>query len=317
MKTERLLAKPGDVYLLFNHLPYDYKVELPILLGPSVCLDNAPLQQLSLAGLGIADFLLPGYNVPGTTLNHCCLRCFSDSAHEMPSPKNLMFLALLGLRLHLPLYIDIRGQFRLGEGENPIQEPTLHLLSSPWYLEGSKVYSITDLELAAAIKDRLIAIQQKKFNRLITSLVYFGQVTLGLSQSFQLSYLGLFAALEALFVPVNKKYITLASRTFNFLKCFDFPVSIDEWLKDHYLERSNFIHGKHDATLASNLNVERRISFGRLHEITRLALLGFLSMDDESLFEMDNLSGQRLQDYLDKLNPATGDYIEGQNCWAT
>lgn len=318
MKTKTPDAKPGDLFLLFDRLPYDYEEDLPIPIGPGVCLDNTPLSLLDLAEKGLADYLLPGYSLPGTTINHCCLRCFSEPTLRILPSNNLLFLALLCLRLHYPLPIAIRGQFRQGEDEDPIQEPSLHLLSSPWHVETSQVYSLSILEISAAIMKRVIAVQQLEFSRLLAGLIFFGQVTLGLSQSFQLSYLGLFAALEALFVPLNKKGITLAKRVSKFLGCFDFPVPIEEWLKEQYIyDRNNLAHGIHDATLDSKLSPEKKLSIGRLHEITRLALLGFLSMDDESLFEMDNLSGQRLQDYLDNLNPAAGDYIKGQNCWAT
>lgn len=317
MKTKTPDVKPGDLFLLFDRLPYDYEEDLPISLGPGVCLDNTPLSLLDLAEKGLADYLLPGYSLPGTTINHCCLRCFSEPTLGILPSNNLLFLALLCLRLHCPLPIEIRGQFRQGEDKDPIQEPSLHLLSSPWHVETSQVYSLSNLETSAAIMKRMIAVQQLEFSRLIAGLIFFGQVTLGLSQSFQLSYLGLFAALEALFVPLNKKGIALAKRASNFLGCFDFPVPINEWLKDQYISvRNKLAHGVHDATLGSKLSPERKLSIGRLHEITRLVLLGFLSMDDESLNKLNNLSGQQLQVYLDNLNPATGDFITGQKCWS-
>lgn len=318
MKTKPPVAKPGDIVLLFELLPYDYEKDLPLPLGPGVCLDNTPLSLLDSAEKGLANYLLPGYSLPGTTINHCCLRCFPDPVLEVHPSENLLFLALLCLRLHCPLQIVVRGQFHLGEVNDPIQETSLHLLSSPWSINDTRYYTSSDLEVSSSIMERLVAVQQPKFNRLYAGLIFFGQVTLGLSQSFQLSYLGLFAALEALFVPLNKKGVTIAKRASKFLSCFDFPEPIDAWLKDQYINvRSKLAHGIHDATFDLKLSPGRKQAFGRLHEITRLVLLGFLSMEDESLSKLNNLTGQQLQESLDSLNPATGVFLTGQKCWSS
>lgn len=313
------IPKSGDSFLLFHHLPYDCEEDLPLSLGPGICLDNTPQPWLDCAEKGLADFLLPGYSLPGMGLNNCCLRCFSSLSPEKSlSPDNLLFLSLLCLRLHIPLEINIGGQFRLGDDEDRIKEPTLYELSSPWSIEGSMRYTSSAIAKSAAIIERVISLEQFNINRLTTGLIFFSQVTLGQSKSFQLSYLGLFAALEALFVPSGKKAVSLSKRISKFLHNFNFPESKDNWIKDEYIKgRHSLAHGIHDATFGTKLRPERYQGFGRLHEITRLSLLGFLSMDSEKLKEWSMGSGNNLQKILDNLAPASGDFLKEQKCWAS
>jgi len=225
---------------------------------------------------------------------------------------------LLCLRLHIPLEIRIVGQFRLGDDEERIKEPTLYELSSPWSIDGSMQYTSSAIVKSAAIVERLINVEQLNFNRLTTGLIFFSQVTLGQSKSFQLSHLGLFAALEALFVPSGNKAASLSERISHFLCNFNFPESMDKWIKDEYINgRHKLAHGIHDATFSTKLRPERYQAFGRLHEITRLSLLGFLSMDSEKLKELTKGSGNNLQRVLDNLTQASGNFLKGQKCWAS
>lgn len=313
------MPQPGDVYLLFHHLSYDFEEDLPLSLGPGICLDNTPQIWLDSAEEGLADLLLPGYNLPGMGLNNCCVRCyFRPSSKKKLGPEDLLFLSLLSMRLHIPLEIRIGGQFLLGDDEERILEPTLYELSSPWSIDGPMRYTSSAIAQSAAIMERLINVEQINSNRLTTALVFFGQVTLGQSKSFQLSHLGLWAALEALFVPSGNKAASLSKRIAHFLCNFNFPESMDKWIKDEYINgRHKLAHGIHDATFGTKLRPERYQAFGRLHEITRLSLLGCLSMDSAELKELTTGSGNSLQRVLDNLAPASGDFLKGQKCWAS
>jgi hypothetical protein len=216
--------KEGNLFLLFHQLPYDFSQELLLALGPSVCLDKTPQAWLDSSVQGLADYLLPGYSLPGMGLNQCCLRCFADpSSAEELSQKDLLFLSVLALRLHTPIRIRIGGQFRVGDEGDRILEPTLHELSSPWYAENIKCFTSMAVAGSAAIAERLVSLAKLGLSRLQTALIYFSHVTLGLSTSFQLSYLGLFAALEALFVPSGNKAVTISRRISQFLANFQFP----------------------------------------------------------------------------------------------
>ena len=313
------IPKEGDLYLLFHHLPYDFEVDLPLPLGPGVCLDRTPQDWLDSAEKGLADYVLPGYSITGLGLNNCCLRCFSrHSPEEKLVPENLIFLSLLGLRLHLPLPISIAGQFRLGNNEERITNPALYELSSPWSINSYKLYTSSSITESAAITERLINIERLGCKKLITGVNYFSHVSLGRANSFQLSHLGLFAALEALFVPSGNKAASLSKRISKFLSNFDFPELMDKWIKDEYINgRHKLAHGIDDATFCTKLRAEKHQAFSRLHEITRLSLLGFLSMESENLIELSNGSGNSLQRMLDNLNTACGKFLMGQKCWAS
>ena len=319
MKLKIPDSKPGDLFLLFHNLPYDFEEDLPLPIGLDVCVDNTPQSWLDAAEEGMADYLLPGYSLPGRGLNNCCLRCFCKPNTEKKfGPENLLFNSLLSLRLHFPLYIRIGGQFCVSDDEDRIIDPTLYELSSPWSVDGSKSYTPYAIAESAAIAERLIEIDQLDLNRLITGLIFFSQVTLGRSDSFQLSYLGLFAALEALFVPSGNKADSISQRISHFLYNFEFPESMDKWVGDEYINgRHKLAHGIHDATFRTKLRPERHQAFGRLHEITRLSLLGFLSMDSEKLKELSKSSGNSLQKKLNNLSPASGYFLKAQKTWAS
>ena len=319
MKLNLPIPKSGDLYLLFHHLPYDFDEDLPLSLGQYICLDKTPQIWLDSAEKGLADFLLPGYNLPGMGLNNCCIRCHSiPSSEKKLSPENLIFLSLLCLRLHIPIGIRIGGQFRLGDNEERILEPKLYELSSPWGIDGYMRYTGSAIEKSAAIMERLIDVEQLNLNRLTSGLILFSQITLGQSKSFQLSHLGLFAVLEALFVPSRNKAASLSERVSRFLCNIDFPETMDKWIKDEYINgRHKLAHGIHDATFGENLRPERHQAFGRLHEITRLSLLGFLSMDSEILKELNRSSGNNLQRGLDTLTLSSGKFLKDQKCWAS
>lgn len=310
-------AKQGDLFLLFHHLPYDFSAELPLPLGPGVCLDTTPQEWLDSSHQGLADYLLPGYSCPGMGLNNCCLRCFyHPNPEEELSPRDLLFLSVLALRLHSPIDIRIGGEFRVGGEDDRILDPTLYEISSSWNRENFGRYTPAAITASGSIADRLVAVGQLGLTRLQTGLILFSQVTIGFSKSFQLSYIGLFAALEALFVPSGNKAATLSRRISNFLSNFQFPEAMGKWIKDEYITgRHKLAHGIHDATFRAKLRPLRRQAFGRLHEITRLSLLGFLSLRDKELGELSTGSGNSLQKALDKLSGASGALLKNQKMW--
>ena len=310
-------TKPGDVILLFHHLPFDFGRELPIPLSDGVCLDQTPQKWLDGTDSGLADFLLPGYSLPGIGLNNCCLRCHDVGAPvENLSAVDLLFRAVLALRLHRPLRIEVGGTFRVGNPDDRILDPTRHELSSPWNATETTPYTAEAVANAGLIAGRLRFVEQFRFRQLQAGLILFGQVTTGFSKSYQLSYFGLFSALEAVFSPTGNKARSLAKRASSFLQSVDFPVCLEDWVRDEYVNgRSTIAHGKYNASFGSGISPDRLATFATLHEITRLTLLGFLSLDDSTLRRLSKETGTALRNSLDELSSPSGHYLEDQRPW--
>jgi hypothetical protein len=303
-------SKPGDIYLLFHDLPYDFSQDLPLSLGPGVCVDMTPHNILYSAEKGLSDYVLPSFSLPGTGVNNCCLRCYLIiELTEKLKTENLLFLSLLSMRLHNPLNIRIAGQFRVGEDDDPILDPKLYELSAPWSIGGS--YNPYDFVAVEKIVQRLIEADKLELNRLVTALIFFSHVTLGQVASYQMATSGLFTSLEAIFVPNGNKAQTISKRISLFLKNFNFPNGrLDEWIKSEYINtRHKLAHGIHDATFGMKARSDNYKKFGLLHEICRLSLLGFLSLDDSTLKAMSEANGKELQGIIDTLSPITGEML--------
>jgi len=308
--------QPGDTFLLFHELPYDFREELPLALGPHVFLDNTPNDILSLADpQALADYVLPGYHLPGHGLVQCCLLCpEGQSQHAGPDVSAVFFESITALRLHAPLPIEVAGQFKLGSNDDLIQEPTLYQVFSPWQPDANKRYTSADIAKANDIAARLRQVSDRR--RMKSAIVLFAQVTCGHSKSLQMAYLAIFAALEALFAPHGHYAQTLARRVSSYLNGLLYPGSLNNWLKQEYVKgRSSLSHGLQDMAPRSTTQGNRAEAFGRLHEITRLSILGFLSLDDTKLTELSNSTGTALRNLLDDLEPASGPFIDGQRFW--
>jgi hypothetical protein len=218
--------------------------------------------------------------------------------------------------LHSPIDIRIGSEFRLGGEEDRILDPILYQMSSSWTGEDFGCYTPEAINASSSIADRLVVVEKLGFTRLQAGLIFFSQVSIGFSKSFMLAYVGLFAALEALFVPSGNKAVTLSRRVSNYLSEFVFPEPMEEWIKDEYINgRNKLAHGIHDATFGAKLRPPRHQAFGRLHEITRLSLLGFLSLSNDELGELSSGSGNSLQKALDKLISASGAFLKNQKMW--
>jgi hypothetical protein len=91
-----------------------------------------------------------------------------------------------------------------------------------------------------------------------------------------------------------------------------------DWIKDEYINgRHKIVHGIHDATFGVELRPMKYGAFGRLHEITRVSLLAFLSLDDKKLDELSKSTGKCLQNKLENLGSASGAFIINQRIWAS
>jgi hypothetical protein len=321
---------PGDIFLLFYSFPFDFGTDLPLSLGPSVFLNSTPQQILDEANpSALADFVLPGYNLPGTGLVQCCLRKPVSATTPLGiTSSTAIFWSIAALRLVAPLGIEIAGQFEVSTNSDKILSPTLYNLRSSWQPPCDRYPSYTGSLVATAnrVVYRLLEIRDQK--RLFTAFTFFTQVTIGMVSSQQMAVMGLFAALESLFVPKGNHARMLAIRAAKFLASFQFPEDILEWLEHEYIQgRSKLIHGVPDMQPSGKQpkqvsqqnertgNTTRPVAFGRLHELVRLSILGFLSLPSQTIIEHSAKNGTHLQAVLENLGPAQGQFVSDQAAW--
>jgi hypothetical protein len=320
---------PGDIVLLFHSFPFDLSADLPIKVGPAVLLDSTPQQILDEADpSALADFVLPGYNLPGTGLVQCCLRKpVSIAPPTGLTAANSIFWSVAALRLVAPLGIEIAGQFEVSSSSDKILSPSLYNLRSSWQWASSQNsrYTGSLIDIANRVAHRILDVRDQK--RLFTAFTLYTQVTIGMVSSLQMAVMGLFAALESLFVPKGNHARTLAKRVADFLSSVQFPMEISEWLECEYIHRrSKLIHGIPDFPPSgtrltrqdqrdTGRNDVRVLGFGRLHELVRLSVLGFFSLSDQILNEHSAANGARLQGLIENLGPAQGEFIAQQAVW--
>ncbi|TKJ30091.1 MAG: hypothetical protein CEE40_06060 [Chloroflexi bacterium B3_Chlor] len=313
--------KPGETFLLFGELPYDlFSGDLPVRAGPNVYLDHAPHRVLGSADpSALADYVLPGYNLnPG--LPNWCLRCSDSSIRPSGvAPSSQLFASVVALRLRAPIAIRVEGQFTLGQDSRSIEKPSLYHLTSPWHPRSDACYSAKDIRFAAGIARRLLDVVDPDYGRIASAALLFSQVTTGQSRSFQMAYLALFAALEGLFAPKGNKAKVLAIRAAYLLSSVQTPggFAVEDWLKNEYRAgRSQLVHGTQDIVpWGGSLRPSTLKRFGRLHEIARLCILGFISLSEGQLRSIGQASGTQLQSQLQSLAPASGPFMKGQHLW--
>jgi hypothetical protein len=310
--------KQGDTFLLFNIFPYNFDKKLPLPIGPKVYLDLTPSDILDRAEpKALADSIFPGYNLPIGIPNSCLIIPFNDDLNSILSTNNFFFLSISALRLFAPIAIGISGQFLLGREDDLIENPILYQIKSTWNPKQNVYYNGKDIDSANMICNRLYKLFHEKINqnykRIISAYVLFSQITNGYILSYQMCFTGLFAALESLFVPKGNKAKTIATRIVKFL---DLSASDESWLIDKYNHRSDIVHGVQDVKPWSDeLDKNKSKAFGKLHEIARLCILGFLSLEDEKLNILSSATGTQLQYELDNLEKADGEYFLGQQLW--
>lgn len=309
----------GDRYLLFHAFPYDFIVDLPVNLSPQIILEKTPQEFLENVEPSLADFVLPGYHLPGSGMVHCCLKYTDENKRSDDESSFHFFTTLSALRLQSPCAISVAGKFKVADGGDDMDEFELFEMDSPWSSVKPTTYSIEDIKTTSNLLGIITQEPVLGYKRLTTACIYFAQVTCGFSKSYQLSYLGLFACLESLFVPDGpNKGATLGRRTSAFLSRIQFPFNVQSWLEDEYRNyRNKYAHGVLDISPKTKIRESRQNAFGRLHEIVRLCLLGFLSLDGSILNDLNESGKRSLQRKLDTLSVATGKFLSGQSAFCS
>lgn len=311
--------KAGDRFLLFHSFPYDFKVDLPVKISSKIALENTPQEFLEQVEPSLADFVLPGYHLPGSGLVHCCLKYIDESKNCEDESSFLFFTTLAALRLQSPCALSVAGKFKVAEGCDDMDECELFQMDSAWNPQNSIHYSIEDIKSASTLFGIITEDPVLGYKSLTTAYIYFAQVTCGFSKSYQLSYLGLFACLESLFVPEGpNKGTTLGRRASEFLSQLPFSFNVQSWLEGEYKKcRNKYAHGVLDIGPKTKIREPRENAFGRLHEIVRLCLLGFLSLDATILNDLNKSGKRSLQKKLDALPAATGKFFDGKSAFCS
>jgi hypothetical protein len=314
-------------YLLFHNLPYDYKQELPIQLAGDVELVQPPHEILKKETDGywnkeeyrsLVNSILPKYDLPNGG-NHCCFRIKEPLSYLGKIQfRTLFFNNLTAFRLWKPLYIFIAGEFTYESEEEPIRNDHYHGMKSIWNPIQGESYTYQDIIMVNEIGGILCGDILLKYPRFNSALTLFSQITNGWTRSFQMAYLGLFAVLEGLFwYEGRNKGGTLSVRVSNFLSSVEWnhKFTLKDFVRNEYRTRNDITHGGYSVDPKVELSDEKKTCFGRLHEITRLCILGMLSLDEESLHSIFIQNGEITQKCLDTLEPAKGKYFNGQRLW--
>ena len=314
-KEKGIIANQGDHFLLFRNLPYQFDEDLPIKIVSGLYLNERPSQTLAAAALPWACFVLPGYET-GFRFTHCCLHSPISEKPFLGRPRDTLFFEFVNsLRLYAPIGINISGSFELGDSDHLIMNPSLFNTRSPWQPKSQERYCGKDIKICKKIFKALIKGSEDKYQRLKLAIVLFLQVTCGFSYSYQMCYLALFSALEALFAPKGNKAKTLSTRVAHFLASVEPKEGIQEWLENQYkVARSKLAHGIWEISPDAKISEEKNNAFGYLHELTRLSILGFISMDEDRWLALSQ-SGTALQKQLENLPQATGPFLNGQFIW--
>ncbi len=261
--------------------------------------------------------ILPGCTLP-MGLVQCCLRyrTFKTSLYPNVAAPSLFANFITALRLQKPCTIAVGGQFEVGSDDEPIKHAGSWNRTTVHNPKNAGRYSKDDIELASNITKGLLEIRQSDDERQLESaLIYFSQVTQGFSISLQLCYLGLWASLEALFKPNGNKAKTIAKRITAYLSgFFENDENMEQWLITEYQKRrSEFVHGSHIAPPVLQNVRKGKDAIPILHEVTRLCLLGFLSMEKSERRQV--FQKKCKQKRLDSLGQAKGKYLSQQKMY--
>jgi hypothetical protein len=308
------MVTKGDTVLLFSRpFPFDFETDLPLRVGPGVYLAETPWDILQRAGeRSPRSYVLPDYSVPGLRRSCACLHAPVNEA--LPAGLNrrdLVFNAVCALRLDAPIGFEIAGGFDLGDELTLLENATLYNLVTAWQPEEPARYTAKNLVEVAALADACLTVGDGPCERLATALVLYGHTTCGFSQSLHLSYLGLFAALESLYWPKGNLAESLAERASEFLASFAPRNAVFDWLKNEYATgRNRLAHGAAALSPWPMAPSTRAQGIGKLHEITRLSILGFLSLPEAEVLRLHSRRGD-----LGTLGSASGRFLDGQRMW--
>ncbi len=309
---ESSLLKAGDRIFLFNDLPgtpnalpFSIAKGIQLILCPSEYWNNDDDALKSYRYI----FPLANFNIPCRNISICI-------SQHIDNQDEAFSLFLLALRLVKPLPINVSGAFTY-LNKNQFDENSLLLLwrqtlinSGFPYKTGLKdEYNNNDFNRAKHLYNRILDLKKhpRQYRRLLWAIIWFKEVTLGVSNSYSMLYQGLFSSLEAFFGSPSKAKI-LKNRVSTFLtKIYGNHRAkvLGEFIYNEYKNKRNKVsHGNPlfhstNVKLSSPLPLKKYKELLKLHEITRITLLGFLGWNEIQLKKHSSIEfgPQKLEEF--------------------
>jgi len=169
----------GDLVLLFNNLPYDFSMDLPLSPAAGITVSATPHSLLATPDSDHQPcFVLPGVKLPGSRISNCCLISrISESVPQNIRRDDILFSYLTVLRLLAPAYISAAGQFNYGGEDDPISHMELKNIRSTWQPNPAYHYSGSLLLYGGKLLDRALECLTTGPHRLKYALTMFSHVT--------------------------------------------------------------------------------------------------------------------------------------------
>ena len=318
METNKAVEKE---YWLFQKFPVIAgELAIPYSIGENFTFINCPteddIRELG-CDIGAYRYIYPSANIDygGSDLAIC------HECHSKEAENNDFWLLMLAFRLFKPCHIFVSGMFR-GTLERPLKVFNLYWTSTGINSKEAWEFSLKDLETVYMLFSKLKKGQScDDHHRLSVAISIFSAVTLGHSHNYSMLYKALFSALESLLgSPGEGKIISQRLGSVfegtQYLKQDDF-----DWIKDEYDRRRNMVsHGnpifwRDDiGKLDFNVGEEKNNTILRLHEITRLTLLGFFGLDSKLLSEYGKIvKKNKFKEWWNSNDiKASDEYLSGQ-----
>lgn len=312
-----------DRVLMFNMLPFDFDAPLPIDVGRGVWLDDSNQYLMHLRN--DAKVLLAPRDLMGRGVCNVCLRRTLSTSATWKNADRDLWLALVAMRLSIPFAFETTGlaSFR----GNAVSRIAKHAFSSPINYPGLSAFDSGDVWRAAALHRRIATLNGAGLERVLSGFTYFTHATMGLVTSWQLTALGLVAALEAIFPQPDWKVAQtlarqgrrvptygarLGRRVSAFVSSVRKQAGVRAWLSGFYrATRNNIAHGVHVSSSTGPVSTANAQDVARLAEVTRLVMLGVVGYPDATLaatFPIQARSATR-QRVLDALGTAPSTYL--------
>lgn len=318
------------LYLLFSDFEFDFETPLPARLGNGVWLDQIQTVDLAInrpENAAVPPMVVP-HQVAGVAQVHVCMRTTIASYAQLDAGLQKLWWALIALRLFKPFRFETSGYVLINNHE------VVAFQSYPFVsmVNPGNVGTINrDCVVGAAAIGR--AVRPWRGAGLIrprSAMIFFAQSTMGLVNSWQLSMLGLFAALEAVFPqpkagaarrlahPDETYNKRLSRRVAGFLGTRAGLNGTEAWLARVYEQRRNSLaHGVAVASARRSQLQSNSNDLVRLHETVRLVLLGMAGIPAQThKLTLPVEAGElRVQQEIDRRLPAPELLLTGQSAY--